>query len=111
MDILAHNRDAWNQEVAKGDIWTRPVKPEEVANARQGALKLLLSPTRPVPASWFPELKNKKVLCLASGGGQQGPLLAAAGAALLAGFYEDDSGGDLLDPYIKAFIATKAVKP
>ncbi len=34
----------------------------------------------------------------------------AAGFAI-AGFYEDISGGDLLDPYISTFIATKAVKP
>jgi len=26
------------------------------------------------------------------------------------GFYEDISGGDLLDPYISTFIATRAVK-
>jgi len=33
----------------------------------------------------------------------------AAGFAI-AGFFEDDRGGDLLDPYIKTFIATLAVK-
>jgi 2-polyprenyl-3-methyl-5-hydroxy-6-metoxy-1,4-benzoquinol methylase len=41
----------------------------------------LLTPTKPVPKEWFPEnLKDKKILCLASGGGQQGPILAATGA-------------------------------
>jgi hypothetical protein len=34
----------------------------------------------------------------------------AAGFAIV-GFYEDISGGDLLDPYISTFIATRAVKP
>jgi len=33
----------------------------------------------------------------------------AAGFAI-RGFYEDASGGDLLDPYIRTFIATRAVK-
>jgi len=33
----------------------------------------------------------------------------AAGFAIV-GFYEDISGGDLLDPYISTFIATRAVK-
>ncbi|HTX73883.1 MAG TPA: class I SAM-dependent methyltransferase [Rectinemataceae bacterium] len=33
----------------------------------------------------------------------------AAGFSI-AGFYEDDRGGDLLDPYIKSFIATLAIK-
>ena len=42
---------------------------------------LVLTPTRPVPHSWFPDdLDGKKILCLASAGGQQGPILAAAGA-------------------------------
>ena len=30
---------------------------------------------------------------------------------LIAGFYEDGAGGDLLDPHINTFIATRAVKP
>ena len=40
-----------------------------------------MTPSKKVPADWFPsELKGKKVLLLAGGGGQQGPVLAAAGA-------------------------------
>lgn len=39
-----------------------------------------MTPTKPVPMDWFPKLKGKKVLCLASGGGQQGPIFAAVGA-------------------------------
>ena len=30
---------------------------------------------------------------------------------LIAGFFEDSAGGDLLDPHINTFIATRAVKP
>ncbi|MGH9044722.1 MAG: class I SAM-dependent methyltransferase [Acidimicrobiales bacterium] len=48
--------------------------------ARSGTWQVRLTPCRPVPASWFPPVCDKDVLCLASGGGQQGPLLAAAGA-------------------------------
>ena len=80
MDIHLHNREAWNQEVARGNRWTVPVGPEEVAEARAGRWKIVLTPTKPVPAEWFPELGDADVLCLASGGGQQGPILAAAGA-------------------------------
>jgi SAM-dependent methyltransferase len=80
MDILDHNRRAWDSQVEKGNIWTIPVSPEEVAEARQGRWKVVLTPTRPVPADWFPPLPGRDVLCLASGGGQQGPILAAAGA-------------------------------
>ena len=41
---------------------------------------LLLTPTKPVPKEWFPNLVGTRVLCLASGGGQQSAILAAAGA-------------------------------
>src|SRR5262245_16452294 len=80
MDILTYNRRAWDRQVQKGNRWTVPVAPEVIAAARQGDWRIVLTPTRPVPASWFPLLKNLDVLCLASGGGQQGPVLAAGGA-------------------------------
>ncbi len=80
IDVTAFNKNAWNKEVEKGNEWTIPVSPEEVAEARKGNFKILLTPTKPVPAGWFPPLKDLKILCLASGGGQQGPLLAATGA-------------------------------
>ncbi len=80
MDILRYNSRAWDLEVSKGNPWTLPVTPEVIAKAREGVWQLLLTPTRPVPETWFPPMKGAKVLCLASGGGQQGPVLAAAGA-------------------------------
>ena len=80
MDIRTHNRIAWDRQVQGGNRWTVPVSPEQVAAARQGRLEIILTPTKPVPQSWFPDLGGCDVLCLASGGGQQGPLLAAAGA-------------------------------
>lgn len=80
MDILKHNREAWKKEVKKGNIWTKPVNSNAIEDARKGIINLLLTPTKLVPRAWFPEVKGKNVLCLASGGGQQGPILAAAGA-------------------------------
>jgi 2-polyprenyl-3-methyl-5-hydroxy-6-metoxy-1,4-benzoquinol methylase len=82
IDVTAFNKNAWNKEVEKGNEWTIPVSPEEIAEARLGNFKILLTPTKPVPQAWFPFLKDSRVLCLASGGGQQGPLLAAAGAVV-----------------------------
>ncbi|PQO31365.1 SAM-dependent methyltransferase [Blastopirellula marina] len=81
MDILNHNREAWNRQVDEKDRWTIPVTSEEINRARGGEWSLVLTPTKPVPRSWFPDdLTGVKILCLASGGGQQGPILAAAGA-------------------------------
>jgi len=80
VDIRKYNQEAWDNEVRKGNKWTVPVSPEAVARARQGNWHIVLTPTIPVPADWFPPLRGLDILCLASGGGQQGPILAAAGA-------------------------------
>jgi SAM-dependent methyltransferase len=80
MDIVNYNRNAWNLEVEKGNKWTIPVSKREIERAKLGEWSIVLTPTKPVPQSWFPDLRNLDVLCLASGGGQQGPILAAAGA-------------------------------
>ena len=80
MDILNHNREAWNKQVEEGNIWTQPVDSQKIQEARNGKWSVVLTPTKPVPSDWFPLLAGKKVLCLASGGGQQGPIFASAGA-------------------------------
>lgn len=80
MDILSYNRRAWDREVERKNPWTIPVGPEVIAAARRGEWEIVLTPTKPVPRAWFPEIRGLEVLCLASGGGQQGPVLAAAGA-------------------------------
>ncbi len=80
MNLLEHNRTAWNKEVKDGNKWTIPVGKPELDEASAGDVKIVLTPYKPVPNSWLGELKGKKILCLASGGGQQGPILAAAGA-------------------------------
>lgn len=80
MNIVEHNRTAWNKEAANGNEWTIPVSGDEIEAASKGDYKLLLSPKKPVPQEWLGDVAGKDILCLASGGGQQGPILAAAGA-------------------------------
>ena len=80
MDVVKYNRQAWDDLVETGNRWTIPVSSEQVEAARNGDVRLLLTPTRRVPASWLGVLEGAEILGLASGGGQQGPLLAAAGA-------------------------------
>lgn len=80
MDIPVYQREAWNCEVSAGNPWTKPVSADDVAAARQGNWRILLTPTKSVPVDWFGRIAGKRILCLASGGGQQGPILAAVGA-------------------------------
>ncbi len=80
MDVRSYNRRAWDELADKGDRWTVPVSSDDVRRARAGDWQIVLTPAKPVPRDWFPELHDAATLCLASGGGQQGPLLAAAGA-------------------------------
>jgi len=80
-EVLAYNRQAWNRQVEHNNPWTIPVGPEVTAAARGGSWNVVLTPTKRVPRSWFPNnLTGVDILCLASGGGQQGPIFAAAGA-------------------------------
>lgn len=80
MNVREHNREAWDQEVARGNRWTQPVDADVMAAARRGDWVVLLTENKPVPRDWFPSLLDCDALCLASGGGQQGPVLSAAGA-------------------------------
>jgi SAM-dependent methyltransferase len=78
--VRRHNRKIWDSLVDQGNRWTVPASSAELEAARRGDLSLLLTPTKPVPADWYPPLAGLPTLCLATGGGQQAPLLAAAGA-------------------------------
>jgi len=80
MDLLKHNREAWNHEVEIKNKWTKPVDHQIIEACRKGIVNLYLTPTKFVPMHWYDGIKGKKILCLASGGGQQTPMLAAAGA-------------------------------
>ena len=79
-DPAVHNRKAWDSLVKKGNQWTKPVSPEEIAAARNGNWSIVLTPEKPIPTDWLMPVAGKKILCLAGGGGQQAPILAAAGA-------------------------------
>ena len=80
MDVLSHNREAWDRQAREGCRWSSPVGPEAIEAAKRGVWEVYLTPNRPVPREWFGDLQGKRILCLASGGGQQAPILAAAGA-------------------------------
>jgi len=80
MDIIEHNRKAWDRESRGGSAWCMPVSAELIQAARNGQWSVILTPNKAVPATWFEDIRGKRVLCLASGGGQQVPILAAAGA-------------------------------
>jgi SAM-dependent methyltransferase len=82
LDIVEYNKQAWDRKVSEADRWTVPVSAEAIEQARGGQFEMVLTPTIPVPRSWFPDLKEAKTLCLAAAGGQQAPLLAAAGAVV-----------------------------
>ena len=60
--------------------WGIPITHEQFVAAKNGDWQMVLTPTKPVPKGWYPELSGKKVLGLASGGGQQMPIFAALGA-------------------------------
>jgi SAM-dependent methyltransferase len=74
--INAKTIDRWIEE---GWEWGIPITHEDYIKATHGEWNVLLTPTKYVPKNWFPELKNKKLLGLASGGGQQMPIFAALG--------------------------------
>ena len=76
-EINAKTIDRW---VENDWEWGRPITHEQFLAAKQGDWHIVLTPTIPVPAEWFPNLSGLDVLGLACGGGQQMPLFAAAGA-------------------------------
>ncbi len=76
-DVNATTVDRW---VENGWEWGLPITHEQFLAAKQGNWSIVLTPIKPVPKDWFPELKGADLLGLACGGGQQMPLFAAAGA-------------------------------
>lgn len=74
------NAQAIGKWIDEGWEWGRPITHETFVKATEGDWSLLLTPTKPVPQDWYPQLEGADVLGLASGGGQQMPILTAAGA-------------------------------
>ena len=67
-EINSQTIDRWVEE---GWEWGIPISHEAYLEAKNGNWSMLLTPTKPVPKEWYPDLKGKKVLGLAAGGGQQ----------------------------------------
>jgi 2-polyprenyl-3-methyl-5-hydroxy-6-metoxy-1,4-benzoquinol methylase len=81
MDVLKHNKKAWDYKVMEQSIYTRPVDEKTIKESKNGKWEITVTTHKHVPKNWLPKsIKGLKILCLASGGGQQGPILAAAGA-------------------------------
>lgn len=88
-DYTKENAKTIDQWVEEGWIWGIPISHEVYEKAVNGEWDMVLTPTKPVPKSWFPELKGKKILGLASGGGQQMPIFAALGGSCTVLDYSD----------------------
>jgi len=82
-EYVKHNQHAWDMQVEKGNQWTIPVSSEIINQAKKGNWEVVLTPWKPVPKDWFPDLNSLKILCLASAGGQQAPIFGAAGAEVV----------------------------
>ncbi|EFR30454.1 class I SAM-dependent methyltransferase [Eremococcus coleocola] len=76
-DINKETIDKWVEE---GWEWAKSISHEEYNDAKNGNWNVLLTPTVPVPHEWIGNIKDKKILGLASGGGQQMPIFNALGA-------------------------------
>ncbi len=79
--------DSW---VQGGWEWGTAIDHDCYLQAQQGKWEVVLTPTKAVPRDWFGELKNAKLLGLASGGGQQMPIFAAAGATVTVLDYSEE---------------------
>lgn len=91
-DVEYINRLAWNEEVLRGNYWSRIVAPEEIEKARSGYPEIMVTPDKFVPHDWIKDAKEKNVLLLASGGGQQTPIMSAFGSIVTT---VDQSEGQL----------------
>lgn len=76
-DINKETIDKWVEE---GWEWGKSISHEEYNDAKNGNWNVLLTPTVPVPHEWIGNIKDKKIMGLASGGGQQMPIFNALGA-------------------------------
>lgn len=79
-DFVKINEQTIDRWVKEGWIWGIPVDHKTFLEAKKGKFDVVLTPTKPVPKSWFPSFEGLNILGLASGGGQQMPIFAALGA-------------------------------
>ncbi|MDD3999498.1 MAG: methyltransferase domain-containing protein [Bacilli bacterium] len=67
--------DRW---VEAGWKWGKPIDIDTFRQAENGIWNVLLTPTKPMPHTWFPSvIAGLKILGLASGGAQQMPIFTA----------------------------------
>lgn len=66
---IEFNRQAWDERVRRGLVFTRPITSQELAEPRKAV----------DPWALEDGLVDKRILCLGAGGGRQGPAYAAAG--------------------------------
>ncbi len=59
-DYTKENAKTIDQWVEEGDVGI-PISHEVYEKAVNGEWEMVLTPTKPVPKSWFPELKGKKI--------------------------------------------------
>lgn len=86
-DMNAEIIDSW---VREGWEWGKPIDHSIYEAAQRGIWDVKLTPTKYVPHEWFGELKDKRILGLASGGGQQMPVFAALGAICTVFDYSEE---------------------
>lgn len=80
IDYTKINSETWDIWAEDGCEWTLPISHEEYQKTTSENFAVYLTPCITVPHKWLGELKNKKILGLASGGGQQMPVFAKLGA-------------------------------
>ena len=83
------NAEMINRWIEEGWEWGKSINHETYINAKNDNWNVLLIPVKPVPHEWFGNLKDKKILGLASGGGQQMPIFKALGANCTVLDYSD----------------------
>ncbi len=83
------NSKTWDKWAENGCEWSLPISPKEYQKAKNGEWGVYLTPCVIVPHQWFGNLKDKKLLGLASGGGQQMPIFTALGANCTVFDYSD----------------------
>ena len=88
-DYTKKNSETTDRWIDEGWCWGMPISAEECEKVRQCEWSVVLTPTVAVPKDWFPKLKGKKLLGLASGGGQQMPVFALLGADCTVLDYSD----------------------
>ena len=79
-DYTKINSETWDLWAGDGCEWTLPITHAEYEKITPDDFTVYLTPCVAVPSEWFGELREKKILGLASGGGQQMPVFSKLGA-------------------------------